>query len=221
MGTHTKIIEFYGLPGCGKTTLCNKLKVYYEEKGYIIGILPDAANDCSWKSLFHSLSLRECISFFSFFIILITQHVHINLVLSPIRRILIFKHAKRIGKYDYLFIDHGIVQSVVRALHEVYNPSSILKHSFIKQILLSNSVDGFIECKIEPSKSFERIRVRNRRNSGTFDQFPDEQLNTVLENHSIIFKETSRIINNKIKYEIDSSCDVENCLQQIVSILKI
>lgn len=221
MGARPKIIEFYGLPGCGKTTLCNKLKEIYEKKGYKVGVLPDAANRFSWLSLFYILSFSDCLFLYKFYRCFIKRRVCKNLVLSPVRRLLIYKCAKRKKEYDYLFIDHGAVQSIVRALYDVPYPFDFICTSVVKDYYRKISADFYVCCNISTDEAFARVRFRNRKNSGTFDQYPDEQLNNVLKGHNAIFIKTKEVLEelNKCLLEIDSTDSVEKCISQIEDFL--
>lgn len=216
MGAHTKIIEFYGLPGCGKTTICNKLREIYETKGYRVAVLPDAANHFSWLSLLKILSFKDCVLLFRFVSLLYKYHVCRNLVLSPIRRLLIYRCAKMKKEYDFIFIDHGAVQSIVRALYDTPCPIDIINSSVIKDLLMINPVDKYVCCQLTPKVAFSRMRSRNRTNSGTFDQFPDDQLKKVLEGHNTIFENTDRLLRNlhlNMKV-IDCVKTLEECIQE-------
>ncbi len=217
MGAHPKIIEFYGLPGCGKTTLCNRLKDIYEKRGYKVGLLPDAVNDLSRWSIIHILSFRECAFFLKFYWAFITKNVCTNLVLSPIRRYFIYKSAKRKEKYDLLFIDHGAVQSIVRALYDVPTPLALLKSNLVRDYYRMIPADIYINCIITKDEAFSRVKNRNRKNSGTFDQYPDEQLKRVLDGHCTIFSDTKSILLelDKCLLEIDSNNSLDICISQI------
>ncbi len=217
MGTRPKIIEFYGLPGCGKTTLCNKLKEEYEKKGYKVCLLPEAAHLFSWLSLVHILSFRDCIFLLRFYRRFIKFNVHKNLVKSPIRRLLIYGCAKWKEEYDFLFIDHGAVQSIVRALYDVSNPMDFLKTPIVRDYYCMISTDVYINCRISIDEAFSRVRFRNRKNSGTFDQYPDAQLKKVLEGHDAIFNSTESLLKelHKNLLEIDSTETVEKCISRV------
>lgn len=217
MGTRPKIIEFYGLPGCGKTTLCNKLKEEYEKKGYKVCLLPEAAHLFSWMSLVHILSFRDSFFLLNFYRHFIKLNVYKKLVLSPIRRLLIYRCAKWKEGYDFLFIDHGAVQSIVRALYDVSNPIDFLKTPFVRDYYCMIPADIYVNCKISIDEAFSRVKNRNRTNSGTFDQYPDAQLKKVLEGHEVIFNNTESIIKelHKDLLEIDSSETIEKCILRV------
>ena len=217
MGTRPKIIEFYGLPGCGKTTLCGKLKEEYEKKGYKVCLLPEAAHLFSWVSLLHILSFRDCLFLFKFYRCFVKLNVHKNLVKSPIKRLLIYRCAKWKEEYDFLFIDHGAVQSIVRALYDVSNPIDFLETPVVRDYYRMISADVYVNCKISQDEAFSRVRLRNRKNSGTFDQYPDVQLRKVLDGHDEIFNNTESILKelHKDLLEIDSTDTVEKCISKV------
>lgn len=218
MGIHgTKIIEFYGLPGSGKTTLCVRLKDVFEKMGYRVGLLSDTVISIGFSKLLSLISFHDLLLFIRLVIKLSWAKVPNNLVLSPIRRILRYKQIKRTDDYDFLFIEHGVVQSMVRALLEVQSPLVCLHASTEKSILKLVPAEGFVYCKLTSDEAFLRVRSRNRKNSGTFDQYPDESLRMVLEKHSPIFEEIRSIVSDCFKYstEVDCSCSIDCCVHDL------
>lgn len=220
MAKHTQIIEFYGLPGCGKTTLCNILKESYINKGYKVGVLTDATKQCSFLRIILVLKLSYLTKFFSIFRNYLKNHIPINYALSPYKRLMIYQCVKSFSDYDFVFIEHGVVQSMVSALYGFKSPVAISNNPTYKKYLSIIPVDKYIYCKITLEKAFERIRIRNRKSSGRFDQMEDDSLKELLLTQSSQFDEFNMILNELRKdvHCIDSANQLDISLNQIKKI---
>lgn len=223
MAKHTQIIEFYGLPGCGKTTLCNILKESYIKKGYKVGVLTDATKQCSFLRIILIFRIRYLTKFFSIFWNYEKNHIPFNYALSPYKRLMIYQCVRYFSDYDYVFIEHGVVQSLVSALYGFKSPIAILNNPIYKKYLSIIPVDKYVYCKITPEKAFERIRIRNRKSSGRFDQMEDDSLKELLLTQSCQFDDFSFLLNGLINnvHCIDSDCQLEVSLNQIEEIIQL
>ena len=182
MAKYTKVIEFYGLPGCGKTTLCERLKEQCERDGYTAGVLTDVTKIGTLPCLLRAFSLKDlcwltkwCIS------IKMDNHSSFKIAIAPYKRLLIYRCAKLFSNYDYVFIEHGVVQSMVSALYGTIDYHFVLEKSFSIRLLENTQADLFVNCHVEVQEAFKRIRIRNRTTSGRFDQMPDSKLMTILD----------------------------------------
>ena len=220
MAKYTKIIEFYGLPGCGKTTLCNILKESYIKKGYKVGVLTDATKQCSFFRIILVLRLSYLTKFFSVFLNYIKNHIPFNYASAPYKRLMIYQCVKSFSDYDYVFIEHGVVQSMVSALYGFKSPIEILNNPIYKKYLSIIPVDKYVYCKITPEKAFERIRIRNRKSSGRFDQMEDDSLKELLLTQSFQFGDLDMLLNGLRKdvHCINSGDQLDLSLDQIKEI---
>lgn len=221
MAKYTKIIEFYGLPGCGKTTLCNILKESYIKKGYKVGVLTDATKQCSFLRIILVLRLSYLTKFFGIFLNYVKNNIPFNYALSPYKRLLIYQCVKSFSDYDYVFIEHGVIQSMVSALYGYNSPIIILNNPTYGKYLSLIPVDKYIYCKISSEKAYERIRIRDRKSSGRFDQMPDDSLKELLITQSSQFDEFNLILKEfgKDVQSIDSGNRLDVSLNHINTIV--
>ena len=221
MAKHTQIIEFYGLPGCGKTTLCNSLKELYLKKGYKVGILTDATKQCSFLRVILVFKLYYLIKFSCILMNYVKNGIPLNYAFSPFKRLLIYRCVKSFSDYDYFFIEHGVIQSMVSALYGYNSPIAIHNNPTYGKYLSVIPVDNYIYCKISQEKALERIRIRNRKSSGRFDQMPNDSLKELLLTQSCQFDEFNMMLNELEKdvHCIDSGSQLDVSLNQLKTIV--
>lgn len=222
MAKHTKIIELYGLPGCGKTTLCIKLKKVYELNGYKVGLINEASKTCTFTHVLSVLLLKDIIALFRWFYNILRGGNMINKIsLSPYKRLLIYRCIKGYSDCDYVFIEHGIIQCIVSSIYGIKDDDSLLNKSICKLFLHKDFVDMFLYCHVTPEEAFKRIRIRNRKNSGRFDQMQDNMLNDILIKQSHQFE----LLTSKLEgfgYEIktiDGNVSPDNCVKKATIII--
>lgn len=184
MAAHTKIIDLFGLPACGKSTLIIYLK-NLNENDLVIGSLRDVRNDA--KS--HLLRYITCISIK---IWIATMRLWLSIPREKIRKEISFKewllfgidlvYARRHTNYDIVLNDPGVIQKLVSLeggenLHELDSFRNAASN-FIDVVELSR----FIYCDIDAVISFKRMKNRNRSN-GRIDIISDgnKQLNELVE----------------------------------------
>ena len=218
MAEHTKIVEFYGLPGCGKTTLCKLLKEQYEKKGYKIGLINDATKSCTIPHLLKVVSINNIWGFINWcHSIMKVSHTSFNIAGSPYKRMLIYKCIRSFSQYDYIFIEHGIVQSIVSSLYGVDNYKIFMNRSICKSLLNFESADIFIYCQVTIEESFKRIKKRNRKSSGRFDQLPEDELADILTEQADQFNLLAnklKVIGHRNEY-VSNNNSLEECLKDV------
>ena len=222
MAEYTKIVEFYGLPGCGKTTICSLLRKHFENKGYRVGLLNEVTKICSVYHLVSVISYKDIALLFKWcYSIMNDSHTSFKIARAPYKRQLIYRCIKMYSDYDYVFIEHGVVQSIVSALYGTKDYTSFLNKMICNKLLQSSSVDMFIYCHVAVEEAFKRIRIRNRKSSGRFDQKPDNMLSYVLEQQSGQFDKLTGIIKD---VGLDVECfngdsRIDICVENTLNIL--
>lgn len=218
MAEHTKIIEFFGLPGCGKTTLCTNLKNNAEEKGYMAGLINGISKVCTIRHILSVLSLGDIPLLVKWCIIVLRNNHRINslLIISPYKRLLIYRCIMAYSDFDYVFIEHGVVQSIVSALYGSQKPYSILESRICETLLANTKVAMFMYCEVSSETSLKRIKERNRRGYGRFDQMEEESLLTILNaQHHYFNKLLLKLEKLQLRSEsINNSCGIEEVVNR-------
>lgn len=217
METPPVIIDFYGLPGCGKTTLCKTLINQYPDK--VIDV--DAVWVSYWtQNWFKRISeIPIFVVFKLFFLFLRSPKLskeERNIYRGFFVHIISYSHFKRMN-YKVLLSDNGLIQDLVSLF---YKKESIFSKKHARTF--SSLIKGYtnlnqVFCDIPVALSLERIRTRNR-NKGRLDLIRD---NKNLENALTVQSEFFQKMNVMLKsigidfYKIDMNSGAENVVEQV------
>lgn len=180
MSKETKIIEFFGMPSCGKTTQCHTLQKEIGQQGKMVAITENLANDyansCLWKKIksipiyiiFPLLRFCAAVPFAGF------SYLRRYKVL--LRKEILYNYAKQNSKYNYVYIDHGLAQGLIQLVYEY--PDSLNDKTLLlaKRIFQKSKVDSVIYCKVSPETTLKRIRKRNNPGKSRLDCIHDDNL---------------------------------------------
>ena len=167
--TKTKrILEFYGLPGAGKTSMCKVLLGRYRASSKMVDLVGLYKNE----SLFFKLTHLPISSFFRFFWFLVFVPKKCKNEISVYKEffffILLYHYFKYQKKYDYLIADHGFAQQLGSMLHNMdfdISDNNLKRFSsFVKSI----DFLSLVYCQLPEQLALERMRKRGR-NSGRID----------------------------------------------------
>lgn len=216
------IIEFYGLPGCGKTTLSDTLSLKYKMNEVKVAVINDVTSLCSFLHVMRVFRLRDLLAFIGLFFYYLKNGVAFNYAFAPFRRLLIYRCIKKYSDYDYVFIDHGVIQSFVSALYELRGTFEIDNDSKYRRFLTVVPVDKYVYCKISSEKSYERIKIRDRKDSGRLDQKPQKTLLELLSAQCDQFDSFDRLLYDmkKAVYSINCNGTPEECLNQAIKVVE-
>ena len=178
MAAHTKIIDMFGLPACGKTTLTN---CFGEMQN--MGIKVITMNSLIEEARRNKLKLLLS---FSFKLCVASIKVHRAIPNkrcngSTLSRFYLIKHSlyytygKRFSKYDCIFVDHGDIQSFVsmeRGEHLHMNRD--FRRACSRYIDVSPTT-LYVYCNITPELSLSRMVNRNIR-QGRIEKMEDNEM---------------------------------------------
>ena len=223
MAAHTKIIDLFGLPACGKTSLTRYISEQYGERLKIatMPILVQEAKKDKGR-------LRKAFSprYFS-------AGFRLRL-LAPFdkkRRIIplfnwpsharYYSYAKKYPDYDIVLVDHGDIQDIVSLERgEDLHNNNRFSNGCIRYLNLSLA-DLYVYCNVPTEIALERMQLRGR-NSGRIDVMGDvaEQLQA-LESEKRRFDYFAGMLSKKKDkfVELDMNKPVEQIAESIMNVI--
>lgn len=182
MSKETKIVEFFGMPSCGKTTQCHTLQEKNEQQGKMVAITDNLANDYANSSLLEKVGSIPLYIVFSllrlFTAVPFAGFSYLRRYKVLIRKEILYNYAKRYSKYDYVYIDHGLAQGLIQLVYEY--PDSLNDKTLLlaKRMFKKSKADNVIYCKVSPGTALKRIRKRNNPGKSRLDCINDDNLLT-------------------------------------------
>lgn len=220
MERNIKIIEFYGLPGCGKTTLrSNLLLLPSKHTGSIQEVMVLYKQESFFYRLFHLPIKRWWL--LSMFLISIPEkrkNAKSDYV-ALFYKVLAYNYCASKSPFDFVVVDHGIVQQLGSILH---NMDYKLSDKSLKRVLLFlNSIKNtlFAYCQISSELSLKRMKMR-KRDGGRIDAVMNDTVQALyyLEKERMLFSKISDSLDND-KVIIDMSKSPEELTTEVVGIM--
>lgn len=181
MATYTKIVEFFGVPACGKSTIVNG---FVEANG-------DVGKTVSYHTVCQDYlrsSFLKKLDCFPFYMLLNTWRLQksigsrfksLNYLKNryiPILKVLTcYCFAKKYSNYSMILVDHGIIQTVVSMIAGMdINNEDIFQSSLCQ---LFNGVDDitFVHCQLEFEEAVRRLSLRGEH-AGRFQHTIDKDI---------------------------------------------
>lgn len=209
MSKGTKIIEFFGMPSCGKTTLCNTLQNKNEQQGKMVAITENLANEYANSSLWKKTRSIPVYILFSllrlFAAVPFTGFSYLRRYKVLLRKEILYNFAKRYSKYDYVYIDHGLAQGLIQLVYEY--PDSLNEKTLLlaKKVFQKSKADSIVYCKVSPETTLKRIRKRNSPRKSRLDCINDDNvLIQKLSLQELLFDKLAKMLNgfNKERFYI-------------------
>lgn len=177
MAEHTHIIDLYGIPACGKTTLAE-----YMAKHPKNGLKVATMRDCMRSALNNKWKLARSISLKNFWA---SVRLKFSAPIDKKRSAISFKSVLFVGAfknyvrkytdYDIVVTDHGDIQSFVSLergddLHKLGK----FKKACLQYLEASLST-AFVYCQIDAGTALQRMNNRSR-DRGRIDSISDQNL---------------------------------------------
>ena len=175
MSKNTILVEYFGLPGCGKTTLCSamhdkndkecsttsELSREFSHSSFLIKVL-----SFPWYILFPLIRLWFAIPFAGL--------KHLNRYKIFIIREMFCNFACKYSKLNKVLIDHGLAQSIIVLIYDKSESFNRKTLKLFSRVLARSKVSEIVYCKVAPETSLRRIRKRNRQTPGRSDAIKDD-----------------------------------------------
>lgn len=176
MAAYTKIIELFGLPGCGKSTTVQTLMS--NRNDFRISTFKNVAGQSkkhplklitsiSLKSLFWGLKVRFSVPF--------DKKRRERSLFKWLLFEIVFNYIKKYTEYDFVLVDPGVIQGFVSwergdDLHMRYGYRNACSN-----YLRYTAVTDFIYCNLPVEEALMRMHHRNR-NNGRIDLINNEKI---------------------------------------------
>ena len=205
-----KVVEFYGLPGVGKTTTANLLINLYLEKGYRVPSIKQLQNFKSFKRL-HLLTLPKILLFSLFCLIkfktlidlmMLSKNQGFSFKKRVHRSVILLKTlftVQRFKKYDLLILDEGIKQN----LWSLFLNSQIKKIDEIivleQKQLVKLETHFLIVLETSLKTVIDRIQSRIKTSKQTrFNYMSSKELKVTLEKNLINYETLKNLSKNHL-----------------------
>lgn len=177
MAAHTQIIDLYGIPACGKTTLAE-----YMASHPINGLRVVTMHDCMHSALKNKWKLVKSVSLknigasirLKFSAPLDKKRRYVSL-LSIVMMGVYRKYVRKYTDFDVVVSDHGDVQQFVSLergddLHETKKFIKACAH-----YLDASLTTAYVDCKIDAETALQRMNDRGRE-KGRIDLIGDQNV---------------------------------------------
>lgn len=163
MGSHTKIIDLFGTPACGKSTLARYIK---ENSALRVAEKVDVSRECRkycYLLFMWSFSVRDIVK-------CIRYHYAIPKIYrrkgSPlwkfIKNYAYYHYIQRYSSFDVVIFDNSIVQSIVSHQNGVDLLSDSRFRKSVTDLLRFSEPVSFWWCDVDPVVALERMIHRDR-----------------------------------------------------------
>lgn len=194
MAANIKIIEFYGLPGCGKTTLRNQL-IQSPLKRF--GTINEVMTQYKKESLIYRITHLPLKQWWQLTLFILSlSNIRSNrksFYVVLYYKTLAYSYCREKSIFDYVVVDHGLVQQVGSILHNMNYDLSEKSLGKLSRFLYLMKETKTIYCQIPSELSLSRIKKRNR-DSGRIDamMYDREKALYYLEKEKSFFERISK-----------------------------
>lgn len=225
MRSNSQIIELYGLPGCGKTTLRDML-VAERNGGSAFFLMTELS------SQFRKLSLLKKLRYIPW-----TDWINLVRLIGgmPILPLkdwflykvlfvfsLVYNFASYVDGPKTIVVDHGFVQGIVSLMNGHLTFLTKKQLNLIQRLLSSFQHCKFVFCNVCVETSMSRIGSRGRK-CGRLDVINETSvLRKKLEEEYFVFEQLTSALNNDsriVNFKIDCNQDILCCLHEFKNFL--
>lgn len=182
MAAHTLIIDLFGLPACGKSTLTQYLCENNETDLRVetLQMVLHKMGKLERIKLLFSFSLKQfLVSLYIQIVVKLDKRHERVLWFSWYRHGLYYQYIKKYSDCDVVLVDHGDVQSFVSIEHGKDLHSKKTFVNACKYYLSLSPASIYVFCKIGVDDSLNRIKKRNRFYSGRIDKLGSDNLRLI------------------------------------------
>ena len=221
MAAHTEIIDFFGVPACGKSTLMEYVCSHYHGNLKITtknDLVKEAKKHPLW--LLTSLPVERLVSGLRLRLAAPCDNKRKEIgVLGWPSHARYYGYALRHTDYDVILCDHGDIQDFV-SLERGDDLHKITKYADACSRYIDKSLAStYIYCKIDAKVALERMQNRGRE-TGRLDVIKEKKLQLQeMENEKLRFDFFADMLQKKEKrfFELDMSEPTETIAEVLLS----
>ena len=181
MAAHTKIVDFFGLPGCGKSTLVSYIKETQGERikiATIYDLLDDIKKEKKYRKLLSVSPLNLLNSILFRLTVPFDEKRKDRSILNWVKHGILYNYARKYSDYDIVLVDEGNIQNFVKFERgdDLHNNKMFVKAC--KNYIQMSPVTLYVYCGIDTEIANERIIGRNRA-VGRIDVIKDDKTRTI------------------------------------------
>ena len=213
------IVEFYGLPGCGKSTLCEALIQDETLRTVWMSDVTDRYRNESWLKRFSYIpwkSWLKCAKYMRSVPQVKGNGWGLYRPFFTISLAYSYFHKKFATSGTILLIDHGLVQCFASLAHNLkFDVSDKAQHRFAA-FYQSIGVDMPVFCQIAKEETLNRIRTR-KRSVGRIDVLMNEPEKALklLDKEVILFEQISSVLEDSVIH-LDMSGNVSDIMDRFM-----
>lgn len=212
MASYTQIVDLFGIPACGKSTLVDTLDDANKNIKYIR--LTKSYKKCSAYKKVGSIPFRSI--YIAWKMTTLVEGKNINYYqqrfVSMVKTLICLKYAVKYSTFERVYVDHGVMQGIISLIggHSIRSIGRF--EGYATQLLLSCNNIHFVYCSVDIDTAIERMRNRGEH-TGRLNSISD--LNKLKEEYileekrfqwlagltdSVQILDTSSSIDNSVKY---------------------
>lgn len=221
MGKYTKIIELYGVPACGKTTLSQAIEKWSKRKGLTVQNYNNAIDDLKRISFAKCLS---CISvkslyyalYFLYFFIPRNQLRRRMTYVGWLKMSFLANFYRKYTDYDLVISDEGVIQRIISWKSGIDEHSEAIDKVIVKYLKSLRSIQ-YIYCQVDINLAMERLLSRQGSNGRLTKIKSNEELHAqyVFEDDQFIHYTDILVLLDKKVMMLDTTQPIEKLVEQM------
>lgn len=218
-----KYVDFFGLAGCGKTTICNELKAEMKQNGYKIAFLQDFIEYYSKHKI--ELALRVIIEtikngflFLSDYFKIFIFSKSLKMCIAAYKNCMLLHYIYLNNEYDYIISDQCLIQNIISCYYtkSIENDTHLL--NLIKHVNKCFNNPLFVTPSIDVSSAVERVILR-KSSKGRVDKMDRSTMEKVLNLIDNNILHIKSVLPNDQCVCLDSNINTEENVEIIYRVL--
>lgn len=213
-----RIIEFYGLPGSGKSVVSHRLIEELRSDGFCVMDYQSYTKSNGKKNVIRGILRVQGFKYFIYAVVFLIKN-GLLFSIDVVKRMLFcltfiaFYYDKRVRTSDYVIMDEGIIQGVVSAIFDYESDS--LSFKWLAEIIEKISIQT-VYVAMSPEHSNERIEMRGAIAHGRCDAMSSEERIAVLRVQANNFNKVfNAIVGCKASIKVDGKESIESKVDHI------